>query len=199
MTYIVLDFEFNQAYDFDSNTKGESNPKCRFEIMQIGAVKLNDNFEMVGSFNELIKPQIYKRIHPHVKKITGFDDSDFINCKNFVEVYNDFKEFIGEGSPLLCVWGNSDIRALYRNLTYYNLIKSPIIIQYVDVQSIATKYLNYSRGGAIGLKNAVDLLSIETEECYHNAYYDALYTSEVFKKVKTDNIQIKIFNSKRIN
>ncbi len=199
MAYIVLDFEFNQAYDFDADTKGEPDPKCRFEIMQIGAVKLDDNFEMVGSFNEMIKPQIYKKIHPHVRKITGFVDEDFVDCKSFVEVYNDFKNFIGDEEALFCVWGNSDIRALYRNLTYYDLIKSPVIIQYIDVQSIATKYLNYSRGGAIGLKNAVDLLDIKTEECYHNAYYDALYTSEVFKKVKEDNIQIKIFNSKRIN
>ena len=204
--YIVLDFEFNQAYDFANNSKGEPDPKCRFEIIQIGAVKLDDNFKIVGSFNKLIKPNIYKRIHPHVQKITGFVNDNFTNCASFIDVYKKFSEFMGLNEscktntpdPILCTWGNSDIRALYRNLAYYNLITSPAIISYIDVQSIATKFLNYNRGGAIGLKNAVDMLQIKTDEFYHNAYYDALYTAQVFRKVKSDKLQFKIFNSKRI-
>ena len=67
-----------------------------------------------------------------------------------------------------------------------------------EIASNATKFLKYSKGGTIGLKNAVDLLNIQTNENYHNAYYDALYTAEVFKLVKSDKIQLKIFNSKRI-
>ncbi|MCI8806222.1 MAG: exonuclease domain-containing protein [Clostridiales bacterium] len=196
--YVVLDLEFNQAYDFVNNTKGEPKPNCRFEIIQIGAIKLNDNFEIVDSFNKLIKPQIYKRIHPHVQKITGFSDNDFINCLSFTEIYSDFLKFLGNGSYIMCTWGNSDIRALYRNLTYYNLITPPTLIKYIDVQNIATKYLNYDRGGAIGLKNAIDMLNIKTGEFFHNAYYDALYTTEVFKIVKPEKIQLKLFNSKRI-
>ncbi len=196
--YIVLDLEFNQAYDFVNNTKGEPDPNCRFEIIQIGAVKLNDDFKIIDSFNKLIKPQIYKNIHPHVQKITGFVNDNFTNANTFPEVYADFNKFIGDDSPIMCTWGNSDIRALYRNLTYYKLIDSPIIIQYIDVQNIATKFLKYNRGGAIGLKNAVDMLGIKTNEFYHNAYYDALYTAQVFRIVKSDQIQFKIFNSKRI-
>ncbi len=199
--YIVLDFEFNQSYNFINNTKGEPNPKCRFEIIQIGAVKLDNNLKITDSFNELIKPQIYKDIHPHVQKITGFSINNFIGCNSFIDVYAKFSNFIAKDSktsPILCTWGNSDIRALYRNLTYYNIVTPPIIIKYIDIQNIATKYLNYNKGGAIGLKNAVDMLNIKTNELYHNAYYDALYSAEVFKIVKSDKEQLKIFNSKRI-
>jgi len=196
--YVVLDLEFNQAYDFANNTKGEVNPNCRFEIIQIGAIKLNDDFETVNSFNKLIKPRIYKRIHPHVQKITGFSDDDFTDCLPFTEIYSDFVKFLGNDSYIMCTWGNSDIRALYRNLTYYKLITPPTLIKYIDVQNIATKYLNYNKGGAIGLKNAIDMLNIKTGEFYHNAYYDALYTTEVFRIVKPEKIQLKLFNSKRI-
>ena len=85
--YIVLDLEFNQAFDFTTGTKSEPDPKCRFEIIQFGAVKLDDNFNIVGSFDKLVKPQIYKKIHPHVQKITGLSNSDFINCKSFNEYF----------------------------------------------------------------------------------------------------------------
>ena len=42
MNYIVLDLEFNQAFPFKSGKKVEPNPECPFEIIQIGAVKLNE-------------------------------------------------------------------------------------------------------------------------------------------------------------
>ena len=199
MSYIVLDLEFNQAYDFEDGYKTTLNPACRFEIIQIGAVKLDDYFNIIESFNKLIKPQIYDRIHPYVEKITGFTEETFKNCPYFSDVFNDFSEFTADlQSPLFCVWGGSDIKALYRNLMFYNLIKPPIIIKYTDVQILATKYLKYSRGGAIGLKNAVDLLEIKTDENFHNAYYDALYTAKVFKIVKSNKIPVKIFNSAHI-
>ena len=129
MYYIVLDFEFNQAFDFVNNVKGDSNPRCRFEIIQIGAIKLDENFKIIDSFNKLIKPQIYKLIHPHVQKITGLVNDNFTNCPLFIDVYTDFTKFIGNKSYIMCTWGNSDIRALYRNLDYYNLITSPVIIK----------------------------------------------------------------------
>ena len=51
MNYIVLDLEFNQAFPFKSGKKVEPNPECPFEIIQIGAVKLNERFEQLDSFN----------------------------------------------------------------------------------------------------------------------------------------------------
>ena len=45
MNYIVFDLEFNQGYNFEDEPKNIINPKCPFEIIQIGAVKLDDNFE----------------------------------------------------------------------------------------------------------------------------------------------------------
>ena len=45
MNYIVLDLEFNQAFPFKSGKKVEPNPECPFEIIQIGAVKLNERFD----------------------------------------------------------------------------------------------------------------------------------------------------------
>lgn len=67
--FTILDFEFNQAFSMN-NGKDMVNPKCRFEIIQIGAVKVDDNYDIVDEFNILIKPNIYPNIHPFVEKIT---------------------------------------------------------------------------------------------------------------------------------
>ncbi|MBR1738171.1 MAG: exonuclease domain-containing protein [Firmicutes bacterium] len=198
MNYIVLDFEFNQAFDFDENCPCDPFPECRFEIIQIGAVKLDDNFNETDSFNILIKPQIYTRIHPYVQKITGITDEMLESQYDFPAAAKKFYEFMGE-DRMLCVWGKSDIRTLYRNLVYHRLIVPPVIIRYIDVQALATSYLKYSKGGAVGLKNAVELLEIPSnDDEFHNALYDAKYTAKVFNIVKKKKLPIKIFNSSHI-
>jgi inhibitor of KinA sporulation pathway (predicted exonuclease) len=63
------------------------------------------------------------------------------------------------------------------------------------VQSIATRYLKYSHGGTIGLKNAVEALKLSADEQFHDASCDALYTARVFKAIHPEKPEIKIFNS----
>lgn len=67
MNYIIFDLEFNQGFD-RVNNKTVSNAKCPFEIIQIGAVKLDSELNIIDTFSSYIKSQIYKDIHPFVKK-----------------------------------------------------------------------------------------------------------------------------------
>ena len=65
MEYIVLDLEWNQ-----SNTgKEDAVEKLPFEIIEIGAIKLNKERVMVSEFNELIKPQVYHEMHKITSKL----------------------------------------------------------------------------------------------------------------------------------
>ena len=196
--YTVIDFEFNQAFDFEDKPT-VFNPDCRFEIIQIGAVKLNDSLDIVDKISILIKPQLYTRMHPYVEKITGITIDMLEDKPTFSEAFAAFLDFIGS-SKILCVWGNSDIRALYRNITYHHIKEPPILIQYVDVQQLTTRHLKYSRGGTVGLKNAVEMLNLPIDNTltFHDALSDAIYTAKVFKAIHLDNIVIKVFNSNHI-
>lgn len=203
MAYIVLDFEFNQAFDFVKGAPAEPHPNCRFEIIQIGAVKLNDELDIIDRCNFFIKPQLYKRVHPYVEKITGITTESLENERFFPEVFKDFFKFCSEGenddNTVLCVWGTSDIKTLYRNMAFYKLSKEPILIKYIDIQALATAYLKYNKGTTIGLKNAADRLNLPSDEDrFHDALYDALYTAKIFKIVKPEKMTIKLFNSSHI-
>ncbi len=196
----IIDLEFNQAYDFGDGTGCEPNPDCRFEIIQIGAVKVNDSYNTVDTFNVCIKPTLYTRIHPYVEKITGFKTEDFNFSPRFNEAYSKFRQFMGNDT-ILGTWGYSDIKALYRNITFNKIVEPPVIIKYVDIQKIATSYLKYSKGGAIGLKNAVDAfeITIDEDKHFHNALSDAYYTAKVLETIKPEILPVRIFNSKHIN
>lgn len=198
MSYIVLDCEFNQAYDFEKEKTILLIPSCRFEIIQIGAVKLDDNFKIIDKISIYIKPNLYKQLHPYVEEITGIS-LDILNDKPyFKDAYVEFEKFLGEEEHIFCIWGSSDLRALYRNLAYYNMLKSDLILKYIDIQNLATKYLKYNKGGLIGLKNAISLLDLPIRDNFHDALNDAIYTANIFKKIGNKNVKLKVFNSKNI-
>ncbi|MBR2062079.1 MAG: exonuclease domain-containing protein, partial [Anaerotignum sp.] len=109
MNYIVLDLEFNQSFPFKSGKKVEPNPECPFEIIQIGAVKLNERFEQLDTFDAMIRPQIYPRLHPFVEKITGIRAEMLADKPSFKEAYEGFLKFIGNEPAILCTWGGDDV------------------------------------------------------------------------------------------
>lgn len=199
MAYIVLDLEFNQAYDFENNKTLLLIPSCRFEIIQIGAVKLDNNLNIVDKINLHIKPNLYKKIHPYVEKITGLTYDFLADKPPFKEAYKNFESFLGEEEHIFCVWGSGDLKALYRNLSYYNMLQSHLILKYIDVQNLTTKHLKYSKGGCIGLQKAIEFLQIPIKKEFHDALNDAIYTADIFKKIYPEKLNIKEFNSKNVN
>lgn len=195
MNYIVFDLEFNQPFNFKTGAKTYLNPKCPFEIIQIGAVKLDDAFEMTDRFSCLIKPSIYKRIHPFVEKITGFNNSTFKDAPGFETAYSQFLEFMGDKNEnILCTWGIDDIKSLFRNILFYKIDPDSISHRCINVQSYASQYLQNGPGKSIGLKNAVIQLEIPESEDFHNALNDADYTAKIFRIVRPENIEYRQFD-----
>lgn len=193
MNYIVLDLEFNQHYNFKTGEKSVLVADCPFEIIQIGAVKLNENFEIIDKFSSLIKPTLYKRIHPYVEKITGFTEETFKESKGFVSVFDSFCNFMGKEEYTLCSWGSDDIKYLFKNIIYYKCNHERVSKLFINTQVFASKALNSPNGNSIGLKAAVEALGIEAENNFHDAFNDAFYTALVFQKIHPDVITPSVF------
>ena len=63
MNYIAVDFEWNQAgYNRKSNVRLDG------EIIQIGAVKMDEDFNVLEYFAADIKPVFYRKKRKHVDK-----------------------------------------------------------------------------------------------------------------------------------
>ncbi len=61
MNYIIFDLEFNQQ---PPDIKSDQKPELMFEIIQIGALKLDNNLNTVSTFNSFVKPTVHKMLHP---------------------------------------------------------------------------------------------------------------------------------------
>ncbi len=189
MRYVVFDLEFNQGFEETLTDKN-----CPFEIIQIGATTLNDQLEEISSFNQLIKPQIYKEINPYVNSLTGLTVEKLSNEDTFDRVFTSFLTYINEGDIIFCTWGMSDIKELFRNAQYYRLPISSIPKKYINLQPYVSKYLHFPKNICVSLRDAINFLKIDHSNHFHDAYYDALYTSKIFQLIADPNIPIQIYD-----
>ncbi len=110
---VVFDLEWNQnAY--------VPNPRMPHEIIEIGACRLSPSGEEEASMSVLVRPNLYRRIDRHIKKVTGITEEELSEGMPFPEAYAAFSEFCGE-SPRLVTWGRDDYSVLRRNLAFYSI------------------------------------------------------------------------------
>ena len=74
MNYIVFDLEWNQ----NPSGKKTRNDRLPFEIIEIGAVKLDSSFNVVGEFDRLIRPQLYTKLHHIVKELLDVSSEELL-------------------------------------------------------------------------------------------------------------------------
>ncbi len=175
MNYIVLDLEWNQ-----SNTGKEPEVKeIPFEIIDIGAVKLDACRTMTGEFNQLVKPAVYGQMHRITGNLIHLHMQDLQKGRPFVEVVNDFLSFAGK-DPVFCTWGPLDLYELQRNMHYYHLEPlSSTPLKFLDVQKLFS--IAYEdRKSRRSLEYAIDYLKIEKDIPFHRAFSDAYYTARIF-------------------
>lgn len=196
MNYIIFDLEFNQGFDIKLN-KTVSNEKCPFEIIQLGAIKLDKNLKIIDTFSRYVKPNIYTKIHPFVSKMTNITYNTVKGASCFNDVYNDFLKFVGDDETIFVVWGGNDIKELFRNINFYNLSHESLTKNFINIQTYASKYLNNPLGKNIGLQNAIKLLNIKENLSYHDAINDAYYTAEIFTRIYNKKIKTETFSTEK--
>ena len=118
MNYIVFDLEWNQC----PYGKERENDKLPFEIIEIGAVKLNEQFEIIDNFQCLVQPMVYKKLHYRTQDIIGLSMKDLEKGSPFYRAIREFLKWCGE-DRIFCTWGSMDLLELQRNMKYYGVLK----------------------------------------------------------------------------
>lgn len=184
MNYIVLDLEWNQ-----SNTGKEAEIKeLPFEIIDIGAIKLGSDREMIDEFNQLVKPAVYEQMHHVTSKIIHLHMKDLMKGNPFTQVMGEFMDWCGN-DYIFCTWGPLDLREMQRNMRYFGM--EPISdkpIRYLDVQklfSIAYEDRKIRRT----LEYAIDFLEISKDIPFHRAFSDAYYTAKILELLEDEVLE----------
>lgn len=191
MDYIVFDLEFNQDF---SPANGQRIRRSGFEIIQIGAVKLDQNLNTINTFQRYVKPTMYPDISPFITELTGITTEQLLSEETFPLVLSDFAKFAEGSDTVFCIWGMADLKELYRNIEYHKLDKNLLSKRYINLQPYASLHFNLSQKKLMKLKTTVEQLGIPLVYSFHNALYDAHYTAEVFKKIHKESIHVKLYD-----
>lgn len=184
MNYIVLDLEWNQS----PTGKEGAVEEIPFEIIEIGAVKINENKEIVGQFSEMVQPQIYKEIDPNVQRIIHVTMDQLKSGRTFLEIIEDFIAWCGK-DYIFCTWGSMDLVELQRNMKYYNV--APIAHKpffYYDVQKLFSIFFDKEKR-VRNLAYAADFFHMQPDGEFHTAIADAKYTAKIFQKFDLKKIK----------
>ena len=184
MNIIVMDLEWNQN---SLGKKDRDSDKPIFEIIEIGAVKLNEKYEIIDKFSQLVKPQIYQKMHHVTADLIHLQMNELKKGKDFSIVMEEFLEWCGK-DYIFATWGPLDLLELQRNIKYYKMDPlSKGTIKYYDVQKLFSLGIMKDKIRKT-LEFAIDYFEIEKDIPFHRAYSDAYYTAKIFKRIATPDI-----------
>lgn len=187
MKYIVLDLEWNQS----PRGKEGALDHFPFEVIEIGAVKLDENRRQAGEFRQLVSPTVYTQIHFKISEVTHLD-METLRREGvpFERAMNRFLEWCGSDYRFV-TWGSMDLMELQRNMVYYGLeIPFPMPLLYYDLQKLYS--LQYHDGKEkLSLDQAVDELQIPLDGTrpFHHAVDDAYYTGRIMSEMEFEPVK----------
>ncbi len=177
MNIVILDLEWNGSYSKKVHHYVN-------EIIEFGAVKFDEDFNILGEFSLLVKPEIGRKLSKHIAELTHITNDELFKVGvSFTEACERFNEF-AEGCPIL-TWGTSDVLTLMDNYSYYtgdSEIK--FLKQYCNLQEYCEYKLDlHDPASQLGLINCAEILGIkQDEEELHRASTDAMLSYECLKK-----------------
>ena len=187
MTQIIYDLEFNTAFKIDRTTrrllKGEAHPECPQEIIEIGAVKLSESGDIDDTFQMMVKPTLYHKMHPKIKQKTKITMDQLETGLPFGSAVEAFREWINTEEPVMGSWGRDDHQEFLRNCQFHGL-ETHWFQKHVDIQKLCMQHFASPKGHQVGLKKAVEHFGIQLSNSFHKALHDAIYTAHVYRALK---------------
>ena len=174
MHYVVMDLEWNQAMSSKSSVFNKLPIHLRGEIIEIGAVKLNEDMTPGEEFKIDVKPVYFKRMHYKVKKLTGFDRERLAAGVSFPEALAQFRAWCGDDVTFL-TWGCDDQGILEQNIIIHDL-DWDWIAGWVNLQLIYNLQTDGDRNQK-SLATAMEHFTIEQTRIAHDALGDAYNTA----------------------
>jgi inhibitor of KinA sporulation pathway (predicted exonuclease) len=182
MNYIIFDLE--------ATCWEKSNGKVS-EIIEIGAVKLASNLEVISLFSEFVKPTINPLLSEFCKNLTSITQSDVDYASPFEEVMREFEKWIvlENNSARLFSWGHYDKKQILQECSVKGY-KGSIISLLNEHCSLKHRFAEIKGIKLCGMSYALKSLGIELEGIHHRGIDDAKNITKIFKAVFNElNIQ----------
>lgn len=184
MKYVVVDLEMNplgREYKMEREI-------CRNEIIEIGAVALDEDYNEIDSFVTFVKPQMNSRIEEWIENLTGITTAMVLPEPCFAEAIKRFFDWCDSIQDDLQViqWSDSDQEQFIQEIQLKKVCltkrQEDLVSGMYDFQKEYGEKLSVEQ--KVSLKNALMYAGVDFVGSEHDALFDAKNTAVLLKTVR---------------
>lgn len=186
--YICIDLEMNELTSKErKSVKGMAG-----EVIQIGAVMLDENFNCISQFASYVKP-VFSHVTEEITKLTGISDETVAHADSFSTAFYKLYSWAGKDDITTFCWSDSDYKQLWNEI--YVKAKNhdeyrEFLETFADLQLAFRKRLDAEK--TLSLDAAMKLCHLKFKGQRHNALADAFNTARIlFKMQESDKSSIE--------
>ena len=179
MNYLVIDLEMCKV---PKNYRGK-NYKYASEIIQVGAVLLDEEYKEIGTLCQYVHPE-FGILDYFITNLTGIEKGQIKNAPKLKDALIHMADWLGEREYKVFAWSKSDYWQLDHEIKSKKLNDEKLDElmkpeRWVDYQEIFGKKYNFEQ--AVGLQEALMLCDIEPDGRMHDGLDDAWNTAPLIE------------------
>jgi inhibitor of KinA sporulation pathway (predicted exonuclease) len=182
MKAVFVDFEMNPI----GRHQKEARRICKGEIIEIGAVKLNEDGEEISSYKEYVLPEYMTEMNATCQELTGITMEMLAKSSHFGQAFHHFLAWCNEAADNdyeMYAWSENDWRQLTCEMRLKKLDMHDEKIRWMldhwqNFQQIYCNLLGLDK--VISLDKAVSTLGETFDGQMHDALWDARNTSKLY-------------------
>ena len=179
--YVVIDLEMCNVPKSKQKLCG-----CKNEIIEIGAVLIDDSLEITDNFKTFVSPE-YGILDSYISRLTGIKAQNLKGAPVFSVALDMLLKWIPEGAVVV-TWSDSDEKQI-RTEAKRKGISCPSLETLfngtVDCQAAFSEEINSPK--IFRLSDALNIACVDYDERLHEAYADAYNTALLFIKMKKES------------
>jgi 3'-5' exoribonuclease 1 len=195
--YIILDIEATCWNTFAEKQHNFS------EIIEIGAVKLDNDLNEISRFDTFVQPVIHTTLSPFCLELTTIRQDQVELAPKFTESLYAFYKWIVKGtenepihSYMLLSWGEYDRKQLEREIEkkiqdfdQHLGWKKEVFFEMLSTRHVSLKHayiraFNVHTGA--GLKSTLSRLGLSFDGTHHRGIDDSVNIAKIFRSIRED-------------
>jgi inhibitor of KinA sporulation pathway (predicted exonuclease) len=174
MIYIIVDLEA---------TCWEGKALAPNEIIEIGAVCVDDSNWILGEFDVMVRPSICPILSEFCTQLTSITQADVENAPHFPEALQQFQDWIAqfEDSYWLCSWGFYDKKQFKQDCILHGL-DTDWLKNHMSIKHQHPKISDGITARPLGMQGALKLEGFTLDGTHHRGIDDARNMTKIFRK-----------------
>lgn len=174
MKYIIVDLEATCWENKITDGRGQKIS----EIIEIGALRINENGAIESEFSEFVKPVLNTELSEFCRTLTTISQTEIDAAEKFDRVIERFKNWMGKDEEIvLCSWGFYDKKQFLSDCNLH-LLDTSWLVNHISLKHQFAEIRRLKKPP--GMSGALLLENLIPEGVHHRGIDDARNIAKLF-------------------